>query len=196
VAAPAVAPVPVLVALAPPQSEHPGGTARAPVDESRALLEIAAGLGAAVAAHHSPALVGEAIWNSVRAHLPASSFVLFMCDAQTLVPACRFGERTIAPHTRIAVGERLSGWVAATRRSIVNSDARLDFDSDVSDTTGLQTALAVPLHRNGETLGVLAFYSDRQDAFGEMHQRLAEAAAYVAANALQPAAGPRVAVAV
>ena len=169
----------------------------APADESRALTEIAADLGAAVSAHHSPALVGEAVWNRVRGHLPASAFVLFMCDAQTtLVPACRFGARTVAPHTRIAVGERLSGWVAATRRTIVNSDARLDFDSDVQDTTELRTALAVPLHHNGETLGVLAFYSDRQDAFGETHQHLAEVAAYVAAKALQPPTAPRVAVAV
>ena len=193
--APAVASAPVAAPSAP-APECPGAIPRAPVDEARALLEIAADLGASVSVHHCPALVGEAIWNSVRAHLPASSFVLFMCEAQTLVPAYRFGERTIAPHTRIAVGERLSGWVAATRRSIVNSDARLDFDSDIQDATGLQTALAVPLQHNGETLGVLAFYSDRQDAFGETHQRLAEAAAYVAATALQAPAAPRVAVAV
>jgi putative nucleotidyltransferase with HDIG domain len=183
------------VPSAPAVPERPAGVSRTPVDESRALLEIAADLGATVSAHHCPALVGEAIWNSLRAHLPASSFVLFMCDAQTLVPAYRFGERTIAPNARIAVGERLSGWVAATRRSIVNSDARLDFDGDLQDTTGLQTALAVPLHHHGETLGVLAFYSDRPDAFGETHQRLAEAAAYVAAHALQTPAA-RVAVAV
>jgi GAF domain-containing protein len=60
----------------------------------------------------------------------------------------------------------------------------------------LCTALAVPMQRNGETLGVLTFYADRQDAFGEAHQRLAEAAAYVAANALQHPASPPVAVAV
>jgi putative nucleotidyltransferase with HDIG domain len=179
--------VPAETALPEPSADVP----RAPVDESRTLAEIAADLGASVSTHHSPALVGEAVWNSVREHVPASAFVLFTCDAQTtLVPACRFGERTVAPHTRIAVGERLSGWVAATRRSIVNSDARLDFDSDVQDTTALRAALAVPLHRGGETLGVLAFYSDRQDAFGETHQRLAEVAAYVAANALQPPAAP------
>jgi putative methionine-R-sulfoxide reductase with GAF domain len=187
---------PELVQATPGLPDRPGAVAPAPVDEWRALAEIAADLGASVSRHHSPALVGEAVWNTVRDHLPATAFVLFMCDAQTtLVPACRLGVRTVAPQARIAVGERLSGWVAATRRSIVNSDARLDFDRDVRDTTDLRTALAVPLHRDGETLGVLAFYSDRPDAFSEMHQRLAEVCAYVAAPALQPAAAPRVAVA-
>jgi GAF domain-containing protein len=122
--------------------------------------------------------------------------VLFACEAHTLVPVYRAGEPTVGPHTRIAIGERLSGWVAATRRTIVNSDARLDFDADVRDTSALCTALAVPVHRNGETLAVLAFYADREDAFGAAHQRLAEAAAYVTAHALHQPAVPRAAVAV
>jgi putative nucleotidyltransferase with HDIG domain len=165
---------------------------RAPRD----VLEVIADLSAAVATGRPPMLVGEALWNGLREELPAAAFVLFTCEAQALVPAFRGGEVTVSPHTRIAVGERLSGWVAATRRSILNSDARLDFDADARDTTTLCAALAVPVQRHGEVLAVLAFYADREDAFAESHQRLAEAAAYIAANALHQPAGPRVAVAV
>jgi len=146
--------------------------------------------------HPSPMRVGEVVWNGLRDQLPATAFVLFTCEAQALVAAYRAGDATVGPHTRIAVGERLSGWVAATRRSIVNSDAKLDFDDEVRNATSLCTTLAVPVHRHGETLGVLAFYADRQDAFAESHQRLVEAAAYIAANALYQPAAPRVAVAV
>jgi putative nucleotidyltransferase with HDIG domain len=173
-------------------------TTPAPVrhDEPVDLLAAVADLGAAVALHRSPALVGEAVWNSLRGHLPASAFVLFVCDAHTLVPAYRVGESTVATSTRIPIGERLSGWVAATRRTIVNSDARLDFDSDVREATSLRTALAVPIVRGGETLGVLACYAEGLDAFGDPHQRLAEAAAHVTGQALERAAAPRIAVAV
>jgi putative nucleotidyltransferase with HDIG domain len=162
----------------------------------REPLEVVADVAAAVAVHRSPALVGDAMWASLRDHLPATAFVLFACDSHALVPVYRAGEPAVDSQTRIPVGERLSGWVAATRRTIVNSDARLDFDPEARESSALCTALAVPVHRNGETLGVLAFYADRDDAFGESHQRLAEAAAYVAASALQKAAAPRVAVAV
>jgi putative nucleotidyltransferase with HDIG domain len=173
-------------------------TTPAPVrhDEPVDLLAAVADLGAAVALHRSPALVGEAVWNALRGHLPASAFVLFVCDAHTLVPAYRGGESTVATNTRIPIGERLSGWVAATRRTIVNSDARLDFDSDVREATTLRTALAVPIVRGGETLGVLACYAEGLDAFGDPHQRLAEAAAHVTGQALERAAAPRIAVAV
>ncbi|MNC88300.1 hypothetical protein D3C83_41010 [compost metagenome] len=55
--------------------------------------------------------------------------------------------------------------------------------------------MAVPVHRRGETLGVLAFYADQPDVFGDAHVRLAEAAAHAAAGALHQAPA-RVAVAV
>jgi putative nucleotidyltransferase with HDIG domain len=163
---------------------------------SRDPLNVIADCATAVAERRSPALVGEAIWSSLRDHLPATAFVLYGYEGHTLIPAFRAGEATVGAQTRIPVGERVSGWVAATRLPIVNSDARLDFDTDVRDSSLLCAALAVPVYRNGETLGVLAFYADSPDVFGASHQRLAEAAAYVAANALDRAAVPRPAVAV
>ena len=187
-ASPAETAAPLRLCETPARADQPVAPSREPRD----LLQVVADLSAAVAAQRLQTAIGEVLWNGVREELPASAFVLFTVEGQELVPVSSGGERTIAPHTRIAVGERLSGWVAATRRSIMNSDARLDFDAEVCGDTALCTALAVPIQRGGETLGVLAFYSNQPDVFAEPHMRLAEAAAYVAANALDQTAVPRV----
>ena len=42
---------------------------------------------------------------------------------------------------RIRLGERVSGWVAATGQMVVNSDARLDLDEDARDRSPLRSAL-------------------------------------------------------
>ncbi len=143
-------------------------------------------LGRALSTPRSAAHVGDMVWSHLRGHIPGSAFVLYVYDHATdaVTPAFRSGERTVAPGTRVQVGDRLSGWVAATGQPIVNSDARLDLDPEVREVTTLQSALAVRISHDGQTLGVLSFYSRRPDAFDERHQRVAEAAAYVAATAL------------
>jgi GAF domain-containing protein len=102
----------------------------------------------------------------------------------------------VAATTRIPLGERLSGWVAAARQTIVNSDARLDLDAGVRDDSPLRSALAVPIIADGRVLGVLAFYSRSTEGFREPHTRLAEAAAYAAGTRLQAIAPRRDAIAV
>jgi GAF domain-containing protein len=84
--------------------------------------------------------------------------------------------------SRIPLGDRLSGWVAATRTAIANSDARLDLDPDIRDRSTLQSALAVPIGNGDHVGGVLAFYSDRQGAFSSLHVRMAEATAALVAE--------------
>ena len=155
-------------------------------------------LGRALSAPVSAAHIGDTLWSHVRGQIPGSAFVFYVYDQATdsLTPAFRFGERTIAPTTRVRLGDRLSGWVAAQGKPIVNSDARLDFDPDVREVTTLRSVLAVPVSQGGQTLGVLAFYSKRSDAFDDRHQRVAEAAAYVAAAALRTIAPRLSAVAV
>jgi putative nucleotidyltransferase with HDIG domain len=161
-------------------------------------LEAFFDLGRALCAPVSAAHVGDTLWSHLRDHIPGSAFVLYVYEPATdaLAPAFRSGEPTVAAGTRVPLGDRLSGWVAAAGQTIVNSDARLDLDPDVRDRTTLQSALAVPVSREGRTCGVLAFYSRRANAFDERHQRLAEAAAYVAASALHTIAPRLTAVAV
>ena len=78
--------------------------------------------------------------------------------------------------TRIPMGERLSGWVAATGQSVVNSDARLDLDEAARDQSGLRSALAVPVISNGRSAGVLSFYACEPNAFDDTHRRMIVAA--------------------
>jgi transcriptional regulator with GAF, ATPase, and Fis domain len=150
-------------------------------------LEAFFDLGRALSTPISAWQVGETLWAHLRGHVPGSAFVLFVYEQETdaIVAAYRTGEQTLGANTRVALGDRLSGWVAAAGRPIVNSDARLDIDAELREGTTLRSALAVPVTRAGQTLGVLAFYSRRADAFDDRHQRLAEAAAYVAATGLR-----------
>ena len=62
--------------------------------------------------------------------------------------------------TRMALGQNLSGWVAANRQSIVNSDAALD----LGEVTGafaprLRHCLSVPVTSGVQLIGVLSLYS-------------------------------------
>ena len=141
-------------------------------------------LGRALAGPLRAGEIGCAIWSALSSEVGAAAGVLFVYDESCdgLAPAFRAGAETVNETTRIAVGERLSGWVAATRTSIINSDARLDLDPDVRDASTLQSALAVPIGSGERVTGVLAFYSDRPSAFTPAHQRMAEAVAALVAD--------------
>jgi GAF domain-containing protein len=75
------------------------------------------------------------------------------------------------------VGERLSGWVAATGQAALNSDARLDLDEQERAASRFQSALVVRIESKGQVLGVLGAYACEADAFTPSHQRLLQAAA-------------------
>jgi hypothetical protein len=141
-------------------------------------------LGRELAVPGSAEDIGRAIWRFLQPELGAAAGVLFIydetCDA--LAPLFSAGNDTVAPASRIALGERLSGWVAATRTPIVNSDARLDLDPAARDGSTLQSALAVPIGTGDQVGGVLTFYSERPAAFSSLHLRMAEAAAALVAE--------------
>ncbi len=73
----------------------------------------------------------------------------------------------------IAVGERLSGWVAANKRPIVNSDPALDLGQLAKQLNGgLTHALSVPVCKGREMVGVMATY--RNGAYTDHERSLAE----------------------
>ena len=72
-------------------------------------------------------------------------------------------------------GERLTGWVAANRQSILNSDPVLDLGEVARDLQPrLRSCLSTPLLHEDVLIGVLSLYSVRSDAFTENHRRVAE----------------------
>ena len=121
------------------------------------------------------------VWAHLESHLPAITLVFYAYDAgsDAIAAACEAGATPsgLDGATSIALGERLSGWVAATGESVMNSDARLDFDEPARAASPLRCALAVRVTSGGRLLGVLSAYSCHADAFSETHRRLLEAAA-------------------
>ncbi len=164
--------------LPAPKDEAPAATG--PTDTGDAVLLAFYELGRALALPRPPARVGDIIWTHLHAHLPASAFVMFEHDTATDTLVATFEAGPAAPGIlgmRIAVGERLSGWVAATCQSIMNSDARLDLDGHSREETPLRSALAVPLASGGRVSTVFSFYAVETNAFDDSHRRLALAVA-------------------
>jgi putative nucleotidyltransferase with HDIG domain len=95
----------------------------------------------------------------------------------------------------IKPGERVTGWVAANRKAISNSDATLDLGESatlVKPQPRSTISAPVVLGTDGDLHGVLTGYSSRVDPFNHRHvyafERLAEALSQHFAKA-RPAAG-------
>jgi diguanylate cyclase (GGDEF)-like protein/putative nucleotidyltransferase with HDIG domain len=123
----------------------------------------------------------DVISKHLRRLVPATTCVFFLYDsnADELVAAHAAGEN--ASHftdIRIAMGQRLSGWVAANRQTIVNSDPMLDLGEVARALKPpLRSCLSTPLMVLDELVGVLTVYSTHRDAFTEDHSRLVEVVA-------------------
>lgn len=123
----------------------------------------------------------DVISKHLRRLVPATTCVFFLYDANSdeLVAAHAAGEN--ASHfsdIRIAMGQRLSGWVAANRQTIVNSDPMLDL-GEVARVLRppLRSCLSTPLQADKELVGVLTVYSTHREAFTEDHRRIVEVVA-------------------
>jgi hypothetical protein len=66
----------------------------------------------------------------------------------------------------INVGDRLSGWVAANGRAIVNSDPALDLGRDLAVKHRLGNAISVPAKAgDSDAVAVLTAYANSDTAF-------------------------------
>src|SRR5205823_1113446 len=129
-------------------------------------------VGVAVGRAASIQEVGHAVWTRVKQHLPASAFILYVYDSAVDAIAPGYVGGAIAPEpTEVPLGDRLSGWAAATGKTVLNSDARLDLDEATRDDSPLRTALAVPVIVDGRPVCVFSFYAEAADGFDEGHAR-------------------------
>jgi putative nucleotidyltransferase with HDIG domain len=75
----------------------------------------------------------------------------------------------------LGVGERLTGWVAANRQLVVNSDAALDLgERAASIKPPLLSCMSVPLMSGDSLLGVLTLYAAERNAFTDDQGRLVQ----------------------
>ena len=106
-----------------------------------------------------------------------------------LVVVDAFGPASAAVAGRsVGIGDRLTGWVAASRHAVVDSDAALDLGGqDAGADGGLRRCTSVPL-TVGETLvAVLTLYSPDANAFSGERGRLVQVIAPHLATAIHAA---------
>ena len=157
-------------------------------DEMLTLYELARGL----AGQANTTDTADVITKHLRRLVPFSLCVFFAHDPSTdeLVARHAMGDiGTDVRGMRIQLGQRLSGWVASNRQTIVNSDPALDFgDVARTGTPRLRSCLSTPLIVGSDLVGVLSLYSSTLDAFSDDHRRVIEMVAKHIAHAFHQAA--------
>ena len=134
---------------------------------------------------------GDVVAKHLRRLVPATTCVFFVYNASVdeLVSAYAAGEN--AGHftgIRIEMGQRLTGWVAAHRQTIVNSDPMLDLGEVARALRPpLRSCLSTPLVAHDSLVGVLTLYSTYRDAFSEDHRRIVEVVARQVSETVQNA---------
>ena len=153
--------------------------------ETRMLYELGQVIGSKATVRDTAAVIAT----HLRRCVPVSAFILFIYDQaqDQLVARYASGEHADSMlGMRIALGQRVSGWVAANRRSALNSDPALDL-GDVARTHNprLLSCLSTPIETSETLVGVITLYSTLKEAFSEQHSRVSQMVATQAADALQ-----------
>jgi diguanylate cyclase (GGDEF)-like protein/putative nucleotidyltransferase with HDIG domain len=133
--------------------------------------------------------LGDTAVNHLRRLLPASLYVFYAYDkaADHLEIKHAVGDGpSLVGGLRIQLGQRLSGWVAANRQTICNSDPVLDF-GDSARVSGhrLRSCLSTALLDGDELVGVLSVYAIELNAFTDGHRRIIEVVAQQIAPAFK-----------
>jgi putative nucleotidyltransferase with HDIG domain len=119
--------------------------------------------------------LGSALLGDV---MPGSTGAWFLPDTahDRLVVAHAFGPAAAALRaTSVPVGERLTGWVAARRQPILNSDATLDLGARVGAVTPpLSRCISLPLMVDNALVAVLTLYTPAPDGFTADQGRIAQ----------------------
>jgi putative nucleotidyltransferase with HDIG domain len=127
------------------------------------------------------------IFHHLRRVVPASSFALYIVKTESneLAPeACDGVGAGVIEGLRIPMGDRISGWAAAHKQVVVNSNAALEL-GPVARTfsTPLRYALAVPVAASAAgAISVLTIYGS--EPFDSDHRRIVESAATLLSSAL------------
>jgi putative nucleotidyltransferase with HDIG domain len=146
-------------------------------DEMLTLFEIARSLTTNTSLQDAADLIAK----HLRRLIPSSACVFYVYDLDhdELRATHAFGEHeTLIKGLRIPVGQRLSGWVAANRQTVRNSDPVLDLgESARAMTPRPRSCLSTPLVLGKSLVGVLSLYSSNKDSYSEDHERIIEVVA-------------------
>jgi putative nucleotidyltransferase with HDIG domain len=163
-----------LQSAAPPLESPRLDEIAASADEMPTLYELAR----VTAGNVNAADAADTIANHLRRLIPFSLCVFYEYDAfrDELEASHTVGDGRSSVHgLRIPLGQRLSGWVAANRRTISNSDPTLDFgDAARSQAVRLRSCISTPLLVGEHLAGVMTLYATEANAFNEDHRRIVE----------------------
>jgi putative nucleotidyltransferase with HDIG domain len=134
---------------------------------------------------------GDVVLTHLRRAVAFSQAVVFLYEVASDEIVARHGTGEVTDAVlglRMALGQRLSGWVGANRSMIVNSDPVLDL-GEVATTEGLRlrSCLSAPLVSDGQLVGVLTLYSEVPDGFTDDDRRILEAVAGQTSDAFRRA---------
>lgn len=141
-------------------------------DEMLALFDLARDL----AGRNSLPFTADILIRHIKRFVPFTVAVFYVFDDMRNELVARYSSGDHAGLTldlTVPLGRHLSGWVAVNRRSVINSDASLDF-GDVADSfsPALKSALSSPVVSKNRLLGVLSLYSSQVAGFTEKQRRL------------------------
>jgi len=153
-------------------------------DEMLTLFDLARSLHSSMNAQDATDLIAK----HLRRLVPSSACVFYMYDVDSdeLLAAHASGEHAaLIKGLRVPRGQRLSGWVAANRQTIRNSDPVLDLgESARAMTPRPRSCLSTPLLAGKTLVGVLSLYSSNKDAYSEDHERIVEVVALQVSGAI------------
>jgi putative nucleotidyltransferase with HDIG domain len=117
-----------------------------------------------VASHRaSPADVARLTWGPLQQVVPNASVALYTIDEETHTLSASFAAGSGAgalTALRFGIGERISGWVAANQRPMINADGDRDLAGPAP--ASLRYAVALPLIAGGRPVGVVTIYGAEQ----------------------------------
>lgn len=116
-----------------------------------------------------------------------SAMALYSVTENERAIKCRYADKPLADlldNLEIPLGERLSGWVAAHRTAIWNSDATLDLPVEVAKRANVVLGSSVPLIDGEVLVGALTLYCGAGDEIAVEQRLLVQTIAPLLASAL------------
>jgi putative nucleotidyltransferase with HDIG domain len=116
-----------------------------------------------------------------------SAMALYSVTENERAIKCRYADKPLAElldSLEIPLGERLSGWVAAHRTAIWNSDATLDLPAEVARRADVALGSSVPLLDGEVLVGALTLYCNAGDEIAVEQRLLIQSIAPLLATAL------------
>jgi putative methionine-R-sulfoxide reductase with GAF domain len=145
-----------------------------------ALLEVCANR---IAGATSLQQAVEIASQTLRQLTPATTWALYRYSPSNDYLVCEFAtgdSQNLLHGLTIQMGERVTGWTGANRRTSLNSDAALDLlHISTLFTPPLRSTVAIPINGGDRLLGVLTGYSAREIAFSEADRYGAERVSFL-----------------